>query len=46
VLFRLHGSSPLADSQRVVEALDLPVEWAGHLSVVEDDRIRVRDLPR
>jgi predicted nuclease of predicted toxin-antitoxin system len=45
VLLRLSGSSPAVDNARAVEALGSPHEWAGHFTIVEDDRIRCRPLP-
>jgi predicted nuclease of predicted toxin-antitoxin system len=45
VLLRLSGSSPDADNQRVVEALESRQDWGGHFTVVTDDRIRMRPLP-
>jgi predicted nuclease of predicted toxin-antitoxin system len=45
VLLRLSGSDPAADNARVVDALESRSDWAGHFSVVTDDRIRVRPLP-
>ena len=45
VLFRLSGEDPSSDNQRVVDVLDSRTDWAGHFSVVTDDRIRMRLLP-
>jgi predicted nuclease of predicted toxin-antitoxin system len=46
ILFRLSGNNPDADNQRVLSVLEGRTDWAGHLSVVTDDRIRIRPLPR
>jgi len=46
ILFRLSGDNPDADNQRILGALEGRTDWAGHFSVVTDDRIRVRPLPR
>jgi hypothetical protein len=46
ILFRLSGPGPAADNQRVLEVLESRPDWAGHFSVVTDDRIRMRPLPQ
>jgi predicted nuclease of predicted toxin-antitoxin system len=45
ILLRLAGSDPATDNRRIVEALDERSDWAGHFSVITDDRIRMRLLP-
>jgi len=45
ILFRLSGSSPESDNARVLAAFASGIDWAGHFSVVTNDRIRVRPLP-
>ena len=45
ILFRLSGSSPDADNQRILNVLDRRTDWTGRFSVVTDDRIRIRPLP-
>ena len=45
MLFRLSGSKPETDNRRILEALESRTDWAGHFSVVRDDRIRMRPLP-
>jgi predicted nuclease of predicted toxin-antitoxin system len=45
VLFRLQASSSAALAIMVVAALTSRTDWAGHFSVVEPGRIRVRALP-
>lgn len=45
ILFRLSGSDRDADNARILEALESQSDWAGHFSVVTDDRIRMRPLP-
>jgi predicted nuclease of predicted toxin-antitoxin system len=44
ILFRLSGSDRETDNQRILEALESRTDWAGHFSVVTDDRIRMRPL--
>jgi predicted nuclease of predicted toxin-antitoxin system len=44
VLFRLSGSDPDADNRRIIETITSRTDWAGHFSVVTDDRIRMRQL--
>ncbi len=45
ILLRLTGSDPDADNRRILEAVESRTDWAGHFSVVTDDRIRMRPLP-
>lgn len=45
ILFRLAGSDPDTDNERILEALESRANCAGHFSVVTDDRIRMRPLP-
>lgn len=45
ILCRLAGSDPDTDNTRILEALESQSDWAGHFSVVTDDRIRMRPLP-
>lgn len=44
VLFRLSASSPTAMAERVVAAVGSRPSGVGCFAVVEDDRIRLRDL--
>jgi predicted nuclease of predicted toxin-antitoxin system len=44
ILFRLAGSNPDTDNKRILDALESRTDWAGHFSVVTDDRIRMRPL--
>ena len=45
VLLRLSGGDRDADNRRALSALASRSDWAGHFSVVTDDRIRMRPLP-
>lgn len=45
ILFRLAGSDRDIDNRRVLEAIESRTDWAGHFSVVTNDRIRMRPLP-
>jgi len=45
ILLRLSGADPETDNRRVLNALESRTDWAGHFSVVTDDRIRMRPLP-
>ena len=45
ILFRLAGTDPDTDNQRILEVLEGRTDWPGHFSVVTDDRIRMRPLP-
>jgi predicted nuclease of predicted toxin-antitoxin system len=42
ILFRITAPSSVVVAQRVVTAIALRDNWAGHFSVVEDDKIRMR----
>ena len=44
VLFRITAPSSLVVAQKVVAAINLRDDWAGHFSVVEDDKVRMRLL--
>lgn len=46
VLFRLGGSSPVRDNERMVRVLVGRADWPGHFSVVTDARVRMRPLPK
>jgi len=46
ILFRLSGDSPDADNQRILHVLEQRTDWANHFSVVTNDRIRMRPLPK
>ena len=45
ILIRLAGPDRDADNRRAIEAIESRTDWAGHFSVVTDDRIRMRPLP-
>jgi predicted nuclease of predicted toxin-antitoxin system len=45
ILFRLALTSPATVARSVVAALASRSDWAGHFSVVEPGRIRMRALP-
>ncbi|MEN6370743.1 MAG: DUF5615 family PIN-like protein [Armatimonadota bacterium] len=45
ILFRISISEPSALILKAVQALESRSDWAGHFSVVEDDRIRMTQLP-
>ncbi|MGC8644463.1 MAG: DUF5615 family PIN-like protein [Isosphaeraceae bacterium] len=45
VLFRLRAASSAAIAVLVATALQSRTDWAGHFSVVEEGRIRMRPLP-
>ena len=46
VLLRFRGSSPDADNAQAIEALTSRDDWAGHVAVVTETRVRLRPLPR
>jgi hypothetical protein len=45
-LLRLSGIDPDADNQRALEAIESRTDWEGHFSVITEDRMRVRPLPK
>lgn len=45
ILLRISAPSPGAVSNLIVTALSTRQDWAGHFSVIEDDRIRMTPLP-
>jgi predicted nuclease of predicted toxin-antitoxin system len=45
ILFRLSALSPASVARPAVAALEARADWAGHFSVIEDDRIRMTPLP-
>lgn len=45
ILFRLSGVNPSIDNARMLNVLSSDLPFAGHFSVVTDDRIRARPLP-
>jgi predicted nuclease of predicted toxin-antitoxin system len=46
VLFRVTASSSAALANLVVKAFEAQIDWTGHFVVVEQDRIRVKPLPK
>jgi predicted nuclease of predicted toxin-antitoxin system len=46
VLFRLPASPPRQLHDRVMMALRQRIDWIGHFSVVEENRVRTTPLPR
>ena len=45
ILFRLPPGSPSSIAQTIVEVLDGQTDWKGHFSVIDENRIRMRQLP-
>ncbi len=46
ILFRLPPDSPSVIAQSIVDVLEIQVDWTGHFSVVDENRIRTRLLPK
>jgi predicted nuclease of predicted toxin-antitoxin system len=44
ILFRVRGKSGLEIARKVAHVIASRDDWAGHFSVVEEHRIRIRDL--
>jgi predicted nuclease of predicted toxin-antitoxin system len=45
ILFRILAPSPVFLARLTVRALGARTDWAGHFSVVENDRVRMTPLP-
>ena len=45
ILFRISGTSPDIDNQRIIVVLESRTDWEGLFSVVDDFRIRMGPLP-
>jgi predicted nuclease of predicted toxin-antitoxin system len=45
ILFRITAKSPEEVSNLILSALESREDWAGHFSVIEDNRIRMTPLP-
>jgi predicted nuclease of predicted toxin-antitoxin system len=45
ILFRIRKQSPEVVASRAVKSLAARSDWAGHFSVVEDERLRMTKLP-
>jgi predicted nuclease of predicted toxin-antitoxin system len=45
ILIRLTGTNPESDNRHVVTTIDSRDDWAGHFSVVQRGRLRMRPLP-
>ena len=45
ILLRLPAPSPAVVARRATAALESRDDWAGHFSVIEEDRIRMTPLP-
>ena len=46
ILFRLTGANPETDNARVVASFGSRNDWEGNFSVVTDNLIRIRPLPK
>jgi predicted nuclease of predicted toxin-antitoxin system len=46
VLFRIRMDSPDQLAERVVNLVASRTDWVGHFSVIDDTKIRIRNLPR
>ncbi len=45
ILFRIMAPSSAVVAQKVAAAIAMRDDWAGHFSVVEDDKVRMRLFP-
>ena len=46
LLIRIDRGLPHDDAERIVAVVRSRADWSGHFSVVDDERIRMRPLPR
>ena len=46
ILVRMSLSSPGLLARRVADVIDARADWAGHFSVIDDRRMRMRALPQ
>ncbi len=46
LLIRIDRGLPHDDAERIVTVVRSRADWSGHFSVVDDERIRMRPLPR
>lgn len=46
ILFRIRKQSPELIARRAVSLIASRPDWAGHFSVVEEDRVRMTELPK
>ncbi len=46
LLIRVGRGLPHDDAERIVAVVRSRTDWSGHFSVVDDERIRMRPLPR
>ncbi len=46
ILLRLAGTNNDTDNRRALEAIASRTDWAGHFSVISEDRIRMRRLAK
>lgn len=44
ILFRIKAPSGFVVAEKVAKAISLRDDWHGHFTVVEEDKIRMRDL--
>ncbi len=45
ILFRLTAQSPASVARIASAVLEMRTDWAGHFSVIEEDRVRMTPLP-
>ena len=46
ILFRLTGANREIDNRRILQVIESRQDWSGEFTVVTDDRVRMRPLPK
>jgi predicted nuclease of predicted toxin-antitoxin system len=44
VLFRIESSSSIEMTEKIITAIELQDDWAGHFSMIDSNKIRMREL--
>jgi predicted nuclease of predicted toxin-antitoxin system len=44
ILFRIQSPSSIMLTERIIAAIELRNDWAGHFSTIDDNKIRMRKL--
>lgn len=44
ILFRIQSPSSIVLTEKIIAAIELRDDWAGHFSTIDDNKIRMREL--